>query len=103
MKIGQLGCRECGKPFTPRQPSALFCSTVCRGSFNRRRRDRGTEIYDFVMAASVGVDCNDTINALLNSYKTADKAIRDGRPSYQPIDQAVTRIPLAFSDLGDKR
>jgi len=96
-------CRECGKPFQPRQTWALFCDTACRGAFNRRRRDRGTEVYDFVMALSHGADVRDVLDKLCDAYKQADKVLRNGRESFQPTTLALTRIPQVFGEQGDKR
>lgn len=91
-------CRECGKGFSGKRPSALFCGGPCRQAFNRRRRDRGAELYDFVM-----VKDTDTIKGLVDAYKTADKALREGRPSWQPTRVAIMNIPAAYGSIGDKR
>lgn len=91
-------CRECGKPFIPSRRPALHCSEGCRTTFNRRRRERGAELYDFVMAGRTEV-----VEMLLGAYKSADMAKRGGRPSYQPIEQAILAIPVAMNLQGDNR
>lgn len=91
-------CRECGTPFIPSRRPALHCSETCRTAFNRRRRERGAELYDFVMAGQTAV-----VEMLLGAYKTADMATRDGRPSFQPTQQAILAIPATFGLRGDNR
>jgi len=93
-------CRECGRPFIPTRRPALHCSTRCRNKFNRRRRDRGAELYDFIMEGNSTL----VVAKLLGAYRTADNALREGRPSYQPITQAMLRLPVEFSGMtGDGR
>lgn len=98
-------CRECGKPFQPRQTWALFCDGACRRVFNRRRRDRGTELYDFVMAqhGNQPIDYRPVIHKLCEAYRVSDLTLRNGRESWQPPSLALTRIPVAYGDNGDKR
>jgi predicted nucleic acid-binding Zn ribbon protein len=92
------GCRECGNDFKPSGRAALHCSERCRLAFNRRRRDRGAELYDFVMSGHP-----DTVEKLVGSYRTADKALRGGRPSFQPTTQALVRLPASYGPQGDNR
>lgn len=42
-------CKECGKPFTAKVRSAVFCSGPCRRTHGNRRAMRGAELYDLVM------------------------------------------------------
>ena len=100
-------CRECGKAFNARRMSALFCDAPCRTSFNQRRRDRGAELYDFVMAIAKveGMDFTPApyIKRLIEAYVAADMAKRAGRPSYQPENFARLRLPTVFGEEGDRR
>lgn len=91
-------CVECGKPITAKHSKARHCSEACRHAFTRRRRDRGAELYDFVMQ-----DRYDIVKRLAVAYHTADYALRDGRPSFIDADKALVSIPMAYSKLGDKR
>ncbi len=91
-------CVECGKPFVSTRRQARHCSQACRLAFTRRRRDRGAELYDFVMA---GYDL--VVTKLVTAYRAADLAKRAGRPSYQAPDTAAMKVPLNYSDEGDKR
>ena len=96
-------CKECGKPFQPRQTSAMFCTSECRGKFNRRRRDRGTVLYDFIMAQYRGEKVDGVVKRLCEAFATADKAMRDGRESFQPVSVALANLPVAYGAQGDKR
>lgn len=98
-------CQECGKPVESPGKPALFCSTGCRLKFNRRRRDRGTELYDLVMLASYENDAAswDLISKMVTSYRLSDEKLRGGRKSWQAWRTAQFRIPQAFSNGGDGR
>lgn len=98
-------CQECGKPYDPPSPRVLFCSTGCRLKFNRRRRDRGTELYDVIMSAHYEHNGapKDLIEKLLRSYIDSDRAKRTGRVSWQSWATAQYRIPQIFSSKGDGR
>jgi len=91
-------CPECGHSVSDKRVTALFCSDHCRQAFNRRRRDRGAELYDFVMAGDDAI-----VKNLRAAYKTADENLREGRRSWQERDAAVLNIPAAFGKEGDKR
>lgn len=91
-------CAECGHQFRTQRREARFCSDSCRLDFNRRRRDRGAELYDFYMDGD-----HDTAKRLAAAYKDADKAKRAGRPSWQSRSQAIFNVPAAFGKDGDKR
>ncbi|QND53450.1 hypothetical protein HB779_17315 [Phyllobacterium sp. 628] len=43
-------CQECGNHISDHRDGKLFCSTVCRQSFNNRRMKRGAELYDLFRA-----------------------------------------------------
>jgi predicted nucleic acid-binding Zn ribbon protein len=101
MSIKNRECRECGKEFVARQRTAQFCSDPCRAAFNRRRRDRGAELYDFVM--SPGKATEPIVRNLIDAYRAADAALRGGRPSYQPPEAAQMALPAAFGAHGDGR
>lgn len=91
-------CRECGNQFQGKHHAALFCSGPCRREFNRRRRDRGAEIYDFLMSGD-----DDMVKRLKDAYLASDKVKRNGRKSWQVAGVAEMRIPLAYGQDGDKR
>lgn len=98
MRKKRSDCAECGQSFESERREARFCSSDCRLAFNRRRRDRGAELYDFVMAKDTKI-----VSALTEAYRTADAEIRAGRPSWQNRELALFKIPSAFGHLGDKR
>jgi hypothetical protein len=100
------GCRECGFGFRASQRTTLFCSTACRAAFNRRRHDRGAELYDLMMVNSFETPHNalrPEIQNLVTAYRDADKALRCGRPSWQPWEQAKIRLPMSYGKEGDGR
>lgn len=97
-------CLECGATFEPRQNSALFCSNVCRTHFHHRRRARGAELYDFIMAQTVrGAEYHGVIVRLVEAYRAADNSRRAGRQSWQPTQYALMNIPAAYGQSGDRR
>ncbi len=98
-------CAECGKPPEGRLEGTRFCSTGCRLAFNRRRRDRGTELYDVLMSARYehnGATVK-MVDALVSAYVLADKKLRAGRMSWQPWATAQYRIPQVYGPNGDGR
>lgn len=101
MSIRPRVCRECGKAFEGRSMSALFCSATCRGLFNKRRRDRGAELYDFVMVAYPTT--HPLVWRLVEQYLSADKVLRAGRPSYQSEITARSALPAVYGECGDGR
>ena len=100
-------CRECGGSFQAKRYTADFCSSKCRMQFNQRRRERGTELYDVLMAAKFGAGPHKPpaglVDNLLSAYRNADLHKREGRASWQEWGQAQTRIPMGYSKEGDKR
>src|SRR5688572_17639911 len=108
MKYRPRPCQECGKSFTPKTPTRLFCDTPCRNAFNARRRDRGAELYDVLMVQKFEPnkwDANQIppVDKLLLAYKAADDARRGGRRSWQNAWDVSTKLPMAYSTEGDKR
>lgn len=102
----QKPCRECGLPQATRQ-GADFCSQKCRMAWHNRRRDRGAELYDIFMASrwereKWEKEGRAILSRLATAYRDADRAKRDGRPSWD-IESRVERIPLAYSTDGDGR
>lgn len=92
-------CKECGEAFETQRNQALFCSDTCRLKFNRRRRDRGAELYDFIMVHGNAA----TVKRLVEAYRTSDKVLRAGRPSWQDTQMAIVNLPAVFGNSGDKR
>lgn len=91
-------CLECAAPFTSTRPATQFCGPACRGKFNRRRRDRGAQLYDFVMVNDAA-----TVAKLTDAYRIADLALREGRRSWQSTQEARFALPAVFGPTGDKR
>ena len=90
-------------------PTALFCGSPCRTRFNNRRKARGAELYDLVMAWRFERGKTDVmqirglIGRLASAYRDSDKTLRDGRQSWI-LTNGIDRIPLGYSKAdGDKR
>lgn len=94
-------CRECGREFQAKTLSAAFCEPAHRAAFNRRRRDRGAELYDFVMAAYPTT--HPMVKVLAEAYRAADLDKRAGRNSYQREVDARAALPVVFTVKGDGR
>lgn len=109
-------CQECGGSLVtpgqnrPMKATKKFCSQPCRMAFNNRRRDRGAEIYDLFMAIRF-----DRANAAQRrvwslmcsqaaAYRDADNHRRQGRKSWQSLDDAIEALPMFRSaTAGDNR
>lgn len=100
MHFSPRRCQECGTSFTPRHVAARFCTPVHKERWNRRRRERGAEMYDVVMNEGLK---SELAGRLLDAYRTADTKLRDGRKSYQDMSAAVVNIPMAYGPSGDLR
>jgi hypothetical protein len=98
MRERECQCKECGKAFKAIRRQATFCGDPCRAAFNRRRRDRGAELYDFAMCGH-----NDKIEMLIKAYRCSDRSLRDGRPSWQDTTLAMINMPAVFGIEGDRR
>lgn len=96
-------CRECGMP---NPGKGAFCTDRCRTAWHNRRKARGAELYDFVMAWRFERGEADTmamLARLASAYRDADNHVRDGRKSWD-LGEATARVPLAFSPkAGDGR
>lgn len=93
-------CQECGKSLVHNvRGTRIFCDEPCRQSFNKRRRERGAELYDAIMSSVNG----GTLQKLIDAYKLADAVKRHGRRSWQPWPQASLKIPLVYGSDGDGR
>lgn len=96
-------CRECGAPC-----QRSFCSKPCRMTWHNRRKSRGAEFYDFVMALryerdeATKAEAWTTLCSLARACRDSDKALRAGRHSWN-LREATERVPLAFSTDGDRR
>lgn len=102
-------CLECGTKYRRRRECDLFCSAPCRVAFNNRRKARGAEMYDLVMAWRFERGRTDEMNIrtvlsnLAARFRDADKANRAGRKSWH-LDKALGRIPIGYAgNHGDGR
>lgn len=99
-------CLECGHVAqTRRNDQNTFCSPKCRMAWHNRRRARGAELYDFVMAWRFERNQTDTLaqlGRLASAYNDADKTLRDGRRSWD-LKGAQQRMPGGFGRNGDRR
>lgn len=102
-------CRECGGPILGRRGDAVFCGKPCQLTWHNRRRARGAEFYDLVMAmryerqeaARQGAFA--ALAQLASSAWESDKALRPGRKSWD-LAEAMLRIGTTIRDgVGDGR
>ena len=100
-------CIECGTKFQTNVRTAKACSTECRKGFNNRRMQRGAELYDLLMASrfdrnsGIADEQRAAMYRLISAYRDADKALRDGRPSWDK--DCLDQLPCAYSTEGDRR
>lgn len=93
----QCHCRECGRPFAVRRPTAEFCGAVCRSAFHNRKAARGSALYDVVMlirydrSAAESAELWSMLCKMAAAYKAEDDRGRDGRPSWDAIAKIKTR------------
>lgn len=79
-------CLECGASHGLAQD---FCATACRMAFNNRRKARGAELYDLVMAwrfqrnLATGLKVLRAICRLASDFRAEDRAERAGRLSWR--------------------
>lgn len=111
-RVYQCACAECGVPFTTtngRQGTSprAFCCAQHRISFYNRRNIRGAQMYDILMSKrydrATESEARGLLDRLARAARDADKALRDGRPSWLPFEQAKQNIPLGYGDHGDGR
>jgi hypothetical protein len=100
-------CRECGLTLPTRATGrpATFCSTACRLRWHNRRKERGTQLYDFIMGWRFEREQPDNmaqLARLASAYRDADNSLRAGRKSWN-TGEAQTRLPIGFGTDGDKR
>jgi hypothetical protein len=98
-------CRECGTAFLAHRHTAEFCATRCRQHFNNRRAERGRDLYDLVMEWRFRRDragaAQTLISKLAAQYKLEDERERDGRFSWNGIDDVQARNPHLASEVLD--
>jgi hypothetical protein len=97
-------CRECGAETA----GGVFCTgPACRSAWHNRRKARGAEVYDLLMAMRFERDkakadkLFTVICGLASVYRDGDNAEREGRMSWDS-DAALARIPR-FGRTGDGR
>lgn len=89
-------CYETGQPLPEgMKDTAKFSSDAARSAWNNRRKNRGAELYDLVMAwrfdrrMAGGLKVLSRICAMAARWHAEDKAA--GRQSFTPTEEAVAR------------
>lgn len=91
-------CQECGHEILLTQASRFLCSDPCRTAFNNRRKKRGAEIYDLVMAwryergLAKALGLFKLICRLASVWRQEDRDEREGRNSWADIREVSTRL-----------
>lgn len=104
-----ITCAECGAPFTPTNTrhARRFCGKDCHTAFKNRRSVRGGLLYDFLMTQRYDRmhedEARQLVQSLCRAFRDADKALRAGRPSWRPFNEAKTFLPVAYGISGDGR
>lgn len=103
-------CQECGSKFEAKTKRARFCSTACRMAFTNRRRDRGAELYDLVMAMrhererTKDMKLWSLVCDRASAFRESDKTMREGRKSWREVEETLSDLPLGRSEgVGDGR
>lgn len=100
-------CIECGVKFEVHPKAGEFCTKPCRKKFHNRRAKRGAQLYDIFMsmrfARGQHPDDWTLLCALGARFREADKALRNGRRSWQAHAKALDRIPYGYGSNGDNR
>lgn len=85
----RCACPECGERFTALTPTAEFCSNHCRSAFNNRRKMRGAELYDLLMAMRYERSLSKTLKVwsvlcrMAAKFREEDRIDREGRKSWR--------------------
>lgn len=88
-------CQECGGPIGERRKGQLFCSPLCRQTFNNRRMQRGAELYDLFRALrreradAKELNLWTQLCRLELKWQAEDETDRPGRRSYMPPAKAI--------------
>lgn len=85
-------CRECGRPLenVAGKVEKDFCPREvrpCRNKFTNRRRERGSHLYDLLMAErfaddGAGLEAIQQAEKLMEDWRQDDLETREGRPSW---------------------
>jgi hypothetical protein len=98
MSTASHACIECQTPISARRGGKLFCSTVCRQTFNNRRMQRGSDLYDLFRALRRERDQAKALNLwtlmcrIEKQWQDEDDRTRPGRRSYVPPVKAITNL-----------
>lgn len=106
LRLPLVSCRECGTPIAGRRAGSVFCRTKCKSDWNNRRRMRGADMYDLIMAMRFDREAAEGAYSLLSQFasrcRDADKANRAGRKSWS-FDDAFERLSTYTDEIGDGR
>lgn len=92
-----MNCRECGATFDATRRARVFCGTLCRMTFNQRRRERGAILYDLFMAQRFERDTAtekgtwSSMCRIAGAFRDEDTAQREGRKSWQSLAASASQ------------
>lgn len=98
-------CDECGDAYEALSPSSDFCSAMCRTAFNNRRRVRGAEMYDLVMALRYERGISKLLGVwsvlcrMAAAFREEDRAERAGRKSWRGPRGVLQRHPDVVAQI----
>lgn len=104
-KLFTCQCLECDDQFKAEVKTATFCSTAHRTTFNNRRKERGAELYDLLMACRferqasrrdpTNQDAKPSVFTMLyrmaRQFRDQDIEQRNGRKSWRPARKVLAR------------
>lgn len=96
-------CLECGAPHSAAMAHGDFCATACRHAFNNRRRIRGADLYDLVMAwrfdrsVATSFKVLRAICRLASDFRAEDRSRRAGRASWRHPRKIKRAKPALFT------
>lgn len=98
MRLKPRPCLECGLAFSPVRHEAEFCADPCRDRFQKRRRERGADLYDAFMASRFerGAAKEAGLFSLMMSiaahWREQDRREREGRRSWTSMAKLATSL-----------
>jgi hypothetical protein len=100
-------CRECGDDTRVAERHGAFCCNTCRASWNNRRKARGAEIYDLIMALryerglAKGLKIWTAICRLAMVFRQEDLRERAGRHSWRAPKAVLDERPFLKATVLD--
>lgn len=102
-------CAECGEPYEGLKPFGGFCCPGHRAQFNNRRKTRGAELYDLVMAWRYQRGLAKTLALwklvcrMAGAFRDEDWRTRAGRRSWRSPREVLAERPWLHANVVVRR